>query len=171
MKAFFFALICFLIALPAHSGNSLVEYEDVPVMKALGVSQELISYILKNQTSSISSKDVIRMKQSGMTNEEILAAIKPDLRNPQPKTTAMEEAELIVRLKESGMSDEAVLQFIHTVKTTRRVDSDGNTIVIHSTDPRPPYPTSGTAFPEVDDYAYDGLTERFIFLSPRYRKR
>jgi hypothetical protein len=171
MRVFFFALICLLAALPAHSGNSLFEYEDVPVMKALGVSQELIRYLLENQTSSISSKDVIRMKRSGMTNEEILAAIKPDLRNPESKTTAMEEAELIVRLKESGMSDEAALQFINKVKTTRRLDSGGNPTVIYRTETRPPYPTSGSVFPKIDDYAYDGLTERFIYLSPHYRRR
>jgi hypothetical protein len=160
-------LLCCLIALSAHASNSLVRYEDVPQMQALGVSPDVINYFVKHQTCSITSGDVIRMKKSGLTNDAILSAIQADRYEPEAKPTALEEAELIAKLKEAGMSDEAVLQFIGTVKKTRAVDASGNTRYTFSTESRRPYtPTAGSVFPEVDHYRYDRRTGRFLFLLP-----
>ena len=165
MKKAVIILISLLIVFPLYGFNSLVRHEDIPKMRELGISKEVIQYFISNQTSSVSSEDVIQMKQSGMNNDDIMAAIKSDLYRPEQKSTSMEEAELIAKLKESGMSDEAVLQFIQAVKSTRRVDSDGNIIKQYTNESqRTPYPTTGAVFPTPDNYGYDPINGRFLLL-------
>ncbi|MBU0769300.1 MAG: hypothetical protein KJ687_09435 [Proteobacteria bacterium] len=165
MKKTVIILISLFIVFPLYGFNSLLRHEDVPKMRELGISQEVIQYFISNQTSSVSSEDVIKMKQSGLNNNDIMAAIKSDLYQPEQKSTAMKEAELIAKLKESGMSDEAVLQFIQTVKSTRRVDSDGNVTKQYTNESqRTPYPTTGATFPKPDNYGYDPINERFLLL-------
>ena len=145
--------------------SSFVRHEDIPKMKELGISQEVIQYFISNQTSSVSSEDVIKMKQSGLNNDDIMSAIQSDLYRPEQKTTMMKEAELIAKLKESGMSDEAVLQFIQTVKSTRRVDSNGNVSEQYTSESqRNQYPTTGATFPKPDNYGYDPVNGRFLLL-------
>ena len=165
MKKTVMILISLFIIFPLYGFNSLVRHEDIPKMRELGVSQEVIQYFISNQTSSVSSEDVIKMKQSGLTNDDIMSAIKSDLYRPENESTSMKEAELVAKLKESGMSDEAVLQFIQTVKSTRRVDSDGNVTKQYTNESqRAPYPTAGATFPKPDNYGYDPLNERFLLL-------
>lgn len=165
MKKTVTILISLFIVFPLYGFNSLLRHEDVPKMRELGISQEVIQYFISNQTSSVSSEDVIKMKQSGLNNNDIMSAIKSDLYQPEQKSTAMKEAELIAKLKESGMSDEAVLQFIQTVKSTRRVDSDGNVTKQYTSESqRTPYPTTGATFPKPGNYGYDPLNERFLLL-------
>jgi len=165
MKKTVMILISLFIIFPLYGFNSLVRHEDIPKMRELGVSQEVIQYFISNQTSSVSSEDVIKMKQSGLTNDDIMSAIKSDLYRPERESTSMKEAELVAKLKESGMSDEAVLQFIQTVKSTRRVDSDGNVTRQYTNESqRTPYPTTGATFPKPDNYGYDPLNERFLLL-------
>ena len=103
-----------------------------------------------------------------MTNDDIMSAIKSDLYRPERKSTAMKEAELIAKLKESGMSDEAVQQFIQTVKSTRRVDSDGNLSKQYTNESqRTQYPTTGATFPKPENYGYDPINGRFLlFVNP-----
>ena len=157
--------IIVFIVFPLYGFNSLVRHEDIPKMRELGISQEVIQYFISNQTSSVSSEDVINMKQSGLNNDDILSAIKSDLYRPERTSTSMKEAELIAKLKESGMSDEAVLQFIQTVKSTRRVDSDGNVTKQYTNESqRTQYPTTGAAFPKPDNYGYDPSNGRFLFF-------
>jgi hypothetical protein len=165
MKKAVMILISLFVIFPLYGFNSLVRHEDVPKMRELGISQEVIQYFISNQTSSVSSEDVIKMKQSGLTNDDIMSAIKSDLYRPERESTSMKEAELAAKLKESGMSDEAVLQFIQTVKSTRRVDSDGNVTRQYTNESqRTPYPTEGATFPKPDNYGYDPLNERFLLL-------
>ena len=165
MKKTVMILISLFVVFPLYGFNSLVKHEDIPKMRELGVSQEVIQYFISNQTSSVSSEDVIKMKQSGLTNDDIMSAIKSDLYRPERESTSMKEAELVAKLKESGMSDEAVLQFIQTVKSTRRVDSDGNVTKQYTNESqRTPYPTAGATFPKPDNYGYDPLNERFLLL-------
>ena len=144
MKKTVMILISLIMVIPLYGFNSLVRHDDIPKMRELGISQEVIQYFISNQTSSVSSEDVIKMKQSGLTNNDIMSAIQSDLYRPERKSTSMKEAELIAKLKESGMSDEAVLQFLQTVKSTRRVDSDGNVTQQYTNESqRNPYPTEG----------------------------
>jgi len=158
-------LISLFIVFPLYGFNSLIRHEDIPKMRELGISQEVIQYFISNQTSSVSSEDVIKMKQSGLNNDDIMSAIKSDLYRPERKSTSMKEVELIAKLKESGMSDEAVLQFIQTVKSTRRVDSDGNVTKQYTNESqRTPYPTTGATFPKPDNYGYDPINQRFLLL-------
>jgi DNA-binding transcriptional regulator YhcF (GntR family) len=165
MKKTVIILISLLIIFPLYGFNSLVRHEDIPKMRELGISKEVIQYFISNQTSSVSSEDVIQMKQSGLNNDDIMAAIKSDLYRPEQKATSMEEAELIAKLKESGMSDEAVLQFIQAVKSTRRVDSDGNISKQYTNESqRTQYPTTGAVFPTPDNYGYDPINGRFLLL-------
>jgi DNA-binding transcriptional regulator YhcF (GntR family) len=165
MKKAVMILISFFIIVPLYGFNSLVRHEDIPKMRELGISQEVIRYFISNQTSSVSSEDVIKMKQSGLNNDDIMSAIQSDLYRPEQKSTSMKEVELIAKLKESGMSDEAVLQFIQTVKSTRRVDSDGNVTQQYTNESqRTPYPTTGATFPKPDNYGYDPINERFLLL-------
>ena len=165
MKKAVMILISLFIIFPLYGFNSLVRHEDIPKMRELGISQEVIQYFISNQTSSVSSEDVIKMKQSGLTNDDIMSAIKSDLYRPERESTSMKETELVAKLKESGMSDEAVLQFIQTVKSTRRVDSDGNVTQQYTNESqRTPYPTTGATFPKPDNYGYDPLNERFLLL-------
>jgi hypothetical protein len=165
MKKTVIILITFFIVVPLYGFNSLVRHEDIPKMRELGVSQEVIQYFISNQTSSVSSEDVIKMKQAGLNNDDIMSAIQSDLYRPEQKSTSMKEVELIAKLKESGMSDEAVLQFIQTVKSTRRVDSDGNIIQQYTNESqRKPYPTTGATFPKPDNYGYDPINGRFLLL-------
>lgn len=165
VSAFIFWLC--LLAMPAEAYNSLVRYEDVSAMRELGVSQEVIQYLMANQTSATGSQEVLRMKKAGMSNDEILAAIKADLYHPKGRVTAIEEAELIVKLKQSGMSDEAVLQFLDTVKSRKLTDYEGNRVVRYSNEfRRREYPTSGTVFPDVQDYGYDPRTGRYLIIAP-----
>jgi hypothetical protein len=165
MKKTVIVLITFFIVVPLYGFNSLVRHEDIPKMRELGVSQEVIQYFISNQTSSVSSEDVIKMKQAGLNNDDIMSAIQSDLYRPEQKSTSMKEVELIAKLKESGMSDEAVLQFIQTVKSTRRVDSDGNIIQQYTNESqRRPYPTTGATFPKPDNYGYDPINGRFLLL-------
>jgi DNA-binding transcriptional regulator YhcF (GntR family) len=165
MKKTVIVLITFFIVFPLYGFNSLVRHEDIPKMRELGVSQEVIQYFISNQTSSVSSEDVIKMKQAGLNNDDIMSAIQSDLYRPEQKSTSMKEVELIAKLKESGMSDEAVLQFIQAVKSTRRVDSDGNIIQQNTNESqRTPYPTTGATFPKPDNYGYDPVNGRFLLL-------
>ena len=165
MKKTVIILITFFIVVPLYGFNSLVRHEDIPKMRELGVSQEVIQYFISNQTSSVSSEDVIKMKQAGLNNDDIMSAIQSDLYRPEQKSTSMKEVELIAKLKESGMSDEAVLQFIQAVKSTRRVDSDGNIIQQNTNESqRTPYPTEGATFPKPDNYGYDPVNGRFLLL-------
>jgi hypothetical protein len=165
MKKTVIVLITFFIVVPLYGFNSLVRHEDIPKMRELGVSQEVIQYFISNQTSSVSSEDVIKMKQAGLNNDDIMSAIQSDLYRPEQKSTSMKEVELIAKLKESGMSDEAVLQFIQAVKSTRRVDSDGNIIQQNTNESqRTPYPTEGATFPKPDNYGYDPVNGRFLLL-------
>jgi DNA-binding transcriptional regulator YhcF (GntR family) len=165
MKKAVSIFILIFIVFPLYGFNSLVRHEDIPKMRELGISQEVIQYFISNQTSSVNSEDVIKMKQSGLNNDDILSAIKSDLYRPEQKSTSMKEAELIAKLKESGMSDEAVLQFIQTVKSTQRMDSDGNVTKQYTNESqRTPYPTAGATFPKPDNYGYDPLNERFLLL-------
>ena len=169
MKILMSLIACLAFTLSAYGANSLLRYQDISKMRDLGVSQEVIHFLTTNQTSSIGSEDVIEMKRSGMTNDEIMSAIKSDLYRPSLKPTVMEEAELIANLKESGMSDEAILQFLDTIKTTRRVGLNGK-VTQHYTSKsrRPQYPTSGTVFPEIKDYAYDPNSGIFhILVQPK----
>jgi hypothetical protein len=165
MKKTVIILISLVMVFPLYGFNSLVRHEDIPKMRELGISQEVIQYFISNQTSSVSSEDVIKMKQSGLKNDDIMSAIKSDLYRPEKKSSAMKEAELVAKLKESGMSDEAVLQFIQTVKSTRRVDSDGNVTKQYTNESqRTQYPTTGATFPKPDNYGYDPLNGRFLLL-------
>jgi hypothetical protein len=165
MKKTVIIFISLFIVFPLYGFNSLVRHEDISKMRELGISQEVIQYFISNQTSSVSSEDVIKMKQSGLNNDDILSAIKSDLYRPEQKSTSMKEAELIAKLKESGMSDEAVLQFIQTVKSTQRVDSAGNVNKQYTNESqRTPYPTTGATFPKPDNFGYDPLNERFLLL-------
>ncbi len=167
MRALAIILWFFLLPWPAEAYNPLVRYEDVPAMRELGVSQEVIQYLMANQTTATGSQEVLRMKKAGMTNEEILAAIKADLYRPKESVTAIEEAELIAKLKQSGMSDEAVLQFLDAVRSRRLTDYDGNRVTRYTTEfRRHQYPTSGTVFPEVQNYAYDPETGRYLIIAP-----
>ena len=167
MRALAFILWVCLLAMPAEAYNSLVRYEDVPAMREHGVSEEVIQYLMANQTSATGSQEVLRMKKAGMTNEEILAAIKADLYRPKVNVTAIEEAELIAKLKQSGMSDEAVLQFLSTVKSRNMTDFDGNKVTRYTNMfQRHQYPTSGTVFPEVHNYGYDPQTGRYLIIAP-----
>ncbi|MEJ2169589.1 MAG: hypothetical protein P8X90_29135, partial [Desulfobacterales bacterium] len=148
MKKAVMILILLLLVVPLYGFNSLVRQEDIPKMKRLGISPKVIQYFISNQTSSISSEDVIKMKQSGLSNDDIMSAIQSDLYRKEQKSTAMKEAELIAKLKAAGMSDEAVLQFIETVKSTRRVDSDGFVSRQYANkSQRAAYPTTGATFP------------------------
>jgi len=165
MKKTVIILMTLFIVVPLYGFNSLVRHEDIPKMRELGVSQEVIQYFISNQTSSVSSEDVIKMKQAGLNNDDIMSAIQSDLYRPEQKSTSMKEVELIAKLKESGMSDEAVLQFIQTVKSTRRVDSDGNVTKQYTNESnRTQYPTEGATFPKPDNYGYDPLNGRFLLL-------
>lgn len=165
MRATVVLLISFFVVFPLHAFNSLVRHEDIPKMREMGISQEVIQYFISNQTSSLSSEDVIRMKRSGLTNEDIMSAIRSDLYRPKQMPTAIEEAELAAKLKGAGMSDEAVLQFIQTVKSTQRVDSHGNVSKQYTTESqRTPYPTTGATFPKPENYGYDPLNGRFLLL-------
>jgi len=165
MKKTAIILISLFIVFPLYGFNSLVRHEDIPKMRELGISQEVIQYFISNQTSSVSSEDVINMKQSGLNNDAILSAIKSDLYRPEHTSTSMKEAELIAKLKESGMSDEAVLQFIQTVKSTRQVDSDGNVTKQYTNESqRTQYPTTGATFPKPDNFGYDPSNGRFLLL-------
>jgi len=165
MKKTVIILVTLFIVVPLYGFNSLVRHEDIPKMRELGISQEVIQYFISNQTSSVSSEDVINMKQSGLNNDAILSAIKSDLYRPEHTSTSMKEAELIAKLKESGMSDEAVLQFIQTVKSTRRVDSYGNVTKQYTNEShRTQYPTTGATFPKLDNYGYDPSNGRFLFF-------
>ena len=90
-----------------------------------------------------------------------------DLYRPKERVTAIEEAELIARLKQSGMSDEAVLQFLNTVKSRSLTDIDGNRVTRYTNMfQRHQYPTSGTVFPEVQNYGYDPRTGRYLIITP-----
>jgi DNA-binding transcriptional regulator YhcF (GntR family) len=165
MKKTVIILISLFIVFPLYGFNSLVRHEDIPKMRELGISQKVIQYFISNQTSSVSSEDVIKMKQSGLKDDDIMSAIQSDLYRPERKSTSMEEAELIAKLKASGMSDEAVLQFIQTVKSTQRVDSNGNVSKQYTNESqRTPYPTTGATFPKPDNYGYDPLNGRFLLL-------
>jgi hypothetical protein len=105
------------------------------------------------------------MKRSGLTNNDIMSAIQSDLYRPKQTPTAIEEAELVAKLKDAGMSDEAVLQFLQTVKSTRRVDSKGNISKQYTAESqRTPYPTTGATFPKPENYGYDPLNGRFLLL-------
>ena len=158
-------LILFILVVPLYGFNSLVRHEDIPKMRELGISQEVIQYFITNQTCSISSKDVIKMKQSGLNNKDIMSAIRSDLYRPEKKSTSMEDAELIAKLKAAGMSDEAVLQFIQTVKSTRRVDSNGFVSEHYANESqRTPYPTTGATFPKPENYGYDPINGRYYYL-------
>lgn len=162
-------LILFIMVVPLYGFNSLVRHEDIPKMRELGISQEVIQYFITNQTSSISSEDVIKMKQSGLSNKDILSAIQSDLYRPEKKSTSMKEAELVAKLKAAGMSDEAVLQFLQTVKSNYRVDSNGFVSKRYSNESqRTPYPTTGATFPKPENYGYDPTNGRyFFFVTPR----
>jgi len=165
MKKAVLIFISIFIVFPLYGFNSLVRHEDIPKMRELGISQEVIQYFISNQTSSVSSEDVIKMKQSGLKNDDILSAIKSDLYRPEQTSTSMKEAELIAKLKESGMSDEAVLQFIQTVKSKQRVDLDGNVTKQYTNEShRTQYPTTGATFPKPDNYGYDPSNGRFLIL-------
>jgi hypothetical protein len=158
-------LILFIIVVPLYGFNSLVRHEDIPKMRELGISQEVIQYFITNQTSSVSSEDVIKMKQSGLSNKDIMSAIQSDLYRPEKKSTSMKEAELVAKLKAAGMSDEAVLQFLQTVKSTRRVDSDGFVSKHYANESqRTPYPTTGATFPKPENYGYDPINGRYYFF-------
>ena len=168
IDVWFKLLVCVLgIALAAGSAyavNSLMRYEDIPKMTAAGVSQEVINYFTANQTTSIMSGDIVQMKKSGLTNQQILSAIKADLYKPEIKPTVMEEAELVAQLKASGMSDEGIQQFIDELKTdtSRHVDANGNVVRKYQTErKRPDYATTGAVFPERDDYYYDPYRSNF----------
>ena len=169
MKKTVILLISFVIVIPLYGFNSLVRHEDVPKMRELGISKEVIQYFISNQTCSLSSEDVIKMKQSGLNNDDIMSAIKSNLYRSERKSTAMKEAELMAKLKASGMSDEAVLQFIQAVKSTRQLDSNGNMIQKYTNESqRTPYPTTGAAFPKPENYGYDPLNERFLlYVAPQ----
>jgi hypothetical protein len=158
-------LILSFIVIPLYGFNSLVRHEDISKMRELGISPEVIQYFITHQTSSLSSEDVIQMKQSGLNNDGIMSAIQSDLYRPEQKSTSMKEAELIAKLKAAGMSDEAVLQFIQTVKSTRRIESDG-TISRHyaNESQRTPYPTAGATFPKPENYGYDPTNGRYYFF-------
>lgn len=162
-------LILFIMVVPLYGFNSLVRHEDIPKMRELGISQEVIQYFITNQTSSIGSEDVIKMKQSGLSNKAILSAIQSDLYRPEKKSTSMKEAELVAKLKAAGMSDEAVLQFLQTVKSNYRVDSNGFVSKRYSDESRrTPYPTTGATFPKPENYGYDPANGRYYFLvTPR----
>jgi hypothetical protein len=162
-------LILSIIVIPLYGFNSLLRHEDIPKMKELGISPKVIQYFITNQTSSVSSEDVIKMKQSGLSNDEIMSAIQSDLYRPERKSTSMREAELVAKLKAAGMSDEAVLQFIQTVKSTRRIDSDGTVTKHYSNESqRTPYPTTGATFPKPENYGYDPANGRYyIFVTPK----
>jgi DNA-binding transcriptional regulator YhcF (GntR family) len=158
-------LMLFVIVVPLYGFNSLVRQEDIPKMRELGISQEVIQYFIANQTSSLSSEDVIKMKQSGSSNKDIMSAIQSDLYRPEKKSTSMKEAELVAKLKAAGMSDEAVLQFLQTVKSTRRVDSDGFVSKHYANESqRTPYPTTGATFPKPENYGYDPINGRYYFF-------
>lgn len=165
MRTTVILLISFFMVFPLYALNSLVRHEDVPKMREMGISQEVIQYFISNQTSSVSSEDVIQMKRSGLTNDDIMSAIQSDLYRPKQTPTVIEEAELVAKLKDAGMSDEAVLQFLQTVKSTRRVDSNGNISKQYTTESqRTPYPTTGATFPKPENYGYDPLNGRFLLL-------
>lgn len=158
-------LILSLIVVPLYGFNSLVRNEDIPKMRELGISPEVIQYFISHQTSSLSSEDVIKMKQSGLKNNEIMSAIRSDLYRPEQKSTSMNEAELIAKLKAAGMSDEAVLQFLQTVKSTRRIDADGTVSKHYANESmRTAYPTTGATFPKPENYGYDPMNGRYYFF-------
>ena len=165
MRKYVMIMILFIIVVPFYGFNSLVRHEDISKMRELGISQEVIQYFITNQTSSLSSGDIIKMKQSGSSNTDIMSAIQSDLYLPKKKSTAMKEAELIAKLKAAGMSDEAVLQFIQTVKSTRRVDSNGFISKHFANDSqRTPYPTTGATFLKPENYGYDPTNGRYYFI-------
>lgn len=165
MRKAMMILILSLLVVPLYGFNSLVRHEDLPKMKELGISPKVIQYFISNQTCSVSSEDVIKMKQSGLSNDDIMSAIQSDLYRKEQKSTSMKEAELIAKLKAAGMSDEAVLQFIETVKSTRRVDSDGFVSNHYANkSQRAPYPTTGATFPKPENYGYDPINGRYYFF-------
>jgi hypothetical protein len=162
-----YALMVLALAGSVYGYNSLLRYEDIPVMTQAGVSKKVIDYFTANQTSSIRSQDIVQMKKSGLTNDQILSAIKADLYKPEVKPTVLEEAELIAQLKASGMSDEAIQQFIDQLKAdnNRYVDTKGNLVRTYKSESkRPPYPANGAVFPDSRNYYYEPLGGRFHIL-------
>ncbi len=145
-----------LVVSPASAFNSLVSMEDIATMRRLGVSNDVIEFLVENQTVSIGSQEVIRMKKAGLTNNAIKRAIQSDLKNANPIATAIQEAKLIDTLKKTGMSDEAILQFLQAVKSQRRIGSDGRIVNVYSsTTKRPPYAAQGAVLPELKNYGYN----------------
>jgi len=57
MKTAVSIFILIIVVFPLYGFNSLVRHEDIPKMRELGISQEVIQYIISNQTSSVSSED------------------------------------------------------------------------------------------------------------------
>ena len=163
-KAVMILILSFMVV-PLYGFNSLVRHGDIAKMRKLGISPKVIQYFITNQTSSVSSEDVIKMKQSGASNDDILSAIRSDLYRKEQKSSSMKEAELVAKLKAAGMSDEAVLQFIQTVKSTRRVDPDGFVSKQYANESqRTPYPTTGATFPKPENYGYDPINGRYYFF-------
>jgi len=156
------SVILCLTLIPAHAFNALVQYEDIPKMREAGVGQAVIDYVLSHQTSSFGSEDIIAMKASGLSDEDLLSAIKADLYRPETKSTALEEAELAQKLKESGMSDEAVLQFLNRIKISGRVHRHGTETIEYGRNfERPSYPVTGAIPPGIEHYTYDPLEGLF----------
>ncbi|CAN2042608.1 conserved hypothetical protein [Candidatus Magnetomoraceae bacterium gMMP-15] len=128
MKTMLYTIFYFLsLIISAYSFNSLVTPEDLAEMKKAGISQEIIQYLIENQTCSIGAYEIIKMKKSGLQDELIKSAIQTDLFNKIEKTTAASEAELIEKLKNAGVSDETILQFLQITRSEKYVDHKGRT--------------------------------------------
>jgi hypothetical protein len=148
-KRMYLALVIVFLSLfpiSAYAFNSFVTPEGIGKMAEAGISQQLIMYLIENQTCSLGPADLIQMKKRGMNDDVIKAGIKADRLQKPEEATAVKEAEIIMKLKEAGMSDEAILQFLNSTHVKRHVDSAGNESIVYGTK-RPPRPVKGTEYP------------------------
>ncbi|KPA12914.1 conserved hypothetical protein, secreted [Candidatus Magnetomorum sp. HK-1] len=126
MKSFIILFILILIPFYVGANNSLITIDDIPKMKKAGISQNLIEYLINNQTCSIDANTVIRYHKAGLKEQAILKLIKADAYRPERESTVEKELRIIGSLKQAGFSDEAILEYLNSARSNQFVDNNGD---------------------------------------------
>ncbi|MBW1739601.1 MAG: hypothetical protein JRJ42_00535 [Deltaproteobacteria bacterium] len=111
--------------------NSLVGPDDIRRMKSAKISDSVIQMLIAEQTCSITSESLIKLKSAGANDAMLKSVILADrYKNPKKAELSIEQIEM---LKKAGFSDEVIMQMVNSIPVKRIVDDHGHESIVYGT--------------------------------------
>jgi hypothetical protein len=111
--------------------NSLVSLDDISRMKEAKIGDAVIQMLMAEQTCTVTSEFLIKLKRLGADDEMLKAVILADrYKNAKKAELSAEQMEM---LKKAGFSDDVIMQIINSTPVKRVTDDHGSESIVYGT--------------------------------------